>query len=124
MAILLAAEDPPPRPRTLRAIGIDFGTTDSVIAVIEGGELTVISNRRGSTTPSVVAFSRDGSVLIGAAAVRAGATNADRTIRSVKRRISTDWKIEVDDTVHSHGSSVEPRLLPEQSRLLARTTHR
>ncbi|WP_456696011.1 molecular chaperone DnaK [Aeromicrobium sp. P5_D10] len=76
-----------------RAVGIDLGTTNSVVAVLEGGEPTVIANAEGArTTPSVVAFSKDGEVLAGEVAKRQGVTNVDRTIRSVKRHMGTDWK--------------------------------
>ncbi len=80
-----------------RAVGIDLGTTNSVVAVLEGGEPTVIANAEGArTTPSVVAFAKDGEVLAGEVAKRQGVTNVDRTIRSVKRHIGTDWKTEID----------------------------
>jgi len=80
-----------------RAVGIDLGTTNSVVAVLEGGEPTVIANAEGArTTPSVVAFAKDGEVLAGEVAKRQGVTNVDRTIRSVKRHIGTDWSTEID----------------------------
>ena len=80
-----------------RAVGIDLGTTNSVVAVLEGGEPTVIANAEGArTTPSVVAFAKDGEVLAGEVAKRQGVTNVDRTIRSVKRHMGTDWTTEVD----------------------------
>ncbi len=80
-----------------RAVGIDLGTTNSVVAVLEGGEPTVIANAEGArTTPSVVAFAKDGEVLAGEVAKRQGVTNNDRTFRSVKRHMGTDWKTEVD----------------------------
>lgn len=80
-----------------RAVGIDLGTTNSVVAVLEGGEPTVIANAEGArTTPSVVAFAKDGEVLAGEVAKRQGVTNVDRTVRSVKRHIGTDWKTEID----------------------------
>ena len=80
-----------------RAVGIDLGTTNSVVAVLEGGEPTVIANAEGSrTTPSVVAFAKNGEVLVGEVAKRQAVTNVDRTIRSVKRHIGTDWKQEID----------------------------
>ena len=76
-----------------RAVGIDLGTTNSVVAVLEGGEPTVIANSEGSrTTPSVVAFAKNGEVLVGQPAKNQAVTNVDRTIRSVKRHIGTDWK--------------------------------
>jgi molecular chaperone DnaK len=81
-----------------RAVGIDLGTTNSVVAVLEGGEPTVIPNAEGSrTTPSVVAFAKGGEVLVGEVAKRQAVTNVDRTIRSVKRHMGTDWKVKVDD---------------------------
>ncbi|RMB61999.1 molecular chaperone DnaK [Tessaracoccus antarcticus] len=80
-----------------RAVGIDLGTTNSVVAVLEGGEPTVIPNAEGArTTPSVVAFSQSGEVLVGEVAKRQAVTNIDRTIRSVKRHMGTDWKIAID----------------------------
>ncbi|HEX5190936.1 MAG TPA: molecular chaperone DnaK [Streptosporangiaceae bacterium] len=81
-----------------RAVGIDLGTTNSVVAVLEGGEPTVIANAEGSrTTPSVVAFAKNGEVLVGEVAKRQAVTNVDRTIRSVKRQMGTDWSIKIDD---------------------------
>ena len=81
-----------------RAVGIDLGTTNSVVAVLEGGEPTVIANAEGArTTPSVVAFAKDGEVLVGEVAKRQGVTNVDRTIRSVKRHMGTDWTTSIDD---------------------------
>ena len=80
-----------------RAVGIDLGTTNSVVAILEGGEPTVIANAEGSrTTPSVVAFAKNGEVLVGEVAKRQAVTNVDRTIRSVKRHMGTDWKIDID----------------------------
>ncbi len=80
-----------------RAVGIDLGTTNSVVAVLEGGEPTVIPNAEGArTTPSVVAFSQAGEVLVGEVAKRQAVTNVDRTVRSVKRHMGTDWKIDLD----------------------------
>jgi molecular chaperone DnaK len=81
-----------------RAVGIDLGTTNSVVAVLEGGEPTVIANAEGArTTPSVVAFAKNGEVLVGEVAKRQAVTNVDRTIRSVKRHMGTDWKQKIDD---------------------------
>ena len=81
-----------------RAVGIDLGTTNSVVAVLEGGEPTVIANAEGArTTPSVVAFSKSGEVLVGEVAKRQAVTNVDRTIRSVKRHMGTDWSVKIDD---------------------------
>ncbi|HKN53504.1 MAG TPA: molecular chaperone DnaK [Amycolatopsis sp.] len=81
-----------------RAVGIDLGTTNSVVAVLEGGDPVVIANSEGSrTTPSVVAFARNGEVLVGQPAKNQAVTNVDRTIRSVKRHMGTDWSVEIDD---------------------------
>ncbi|MGH3415984.1 MAG: molecular chaperone DnaK [Actinocrinis sp.] len=81
-----------------RPVGIDLGTTNSVVSVLEGGEPTVITNAEGArTTPSVVAFARNAEVLVGEVAKRQAVTNVDRTIRSVKRHMGTDWKIQIDD---------------------------
>src|SRR5438067_2102530 len=80
-----------------RAVGIDLGTTNSVVAVLEGGEPTVIANAEGSrTTPSVVAFAKNGEVLVGEVAKRQAVTNPDRTIRSVKRHMGLDWSVDID----------------------------
>jgi molecular chaperone DnaK len=80
-----------------RAVGIDLGTTNSVVSVLEGGEPTVIANSEGHrTTPSVVAFTKDGEVLVGETAKRQAVTNVDRTIASVKRHMGTDWTQEID----------------------------
>ncbi len=81
-----------------RAVGIDLGTTNSVVSVLEGGEPTVIANAEGArTTPSVVAFAKSGEVLVGEVAKRQAVTNVDRTIRSVKRHMGTDWGVKIDD---------------------------
>jgi molecular chaperone DnaK len=80
-----------------RSVGIDLGTTNSVVSVLEGGEPVVVANSEGSrTTPSVVAFARNGEVLVGQPAKNQAVTNVDRTIRSVKRHIGTDWSVEID----------------------------
>src|SRR6202047_3570140 len=80
-----------------RAVGIDLGTTNSVVAILEGGEPTVIANAEGSrTTPSVVAFAKNAEVLVGEVATRQAVTNVDRTIRSVKRHMGTDWSVNID----------------------------
>ncbi len=80
-----------------RAVGIDLGTTNSVVTVLEGGDPTVIANAEGSrTTPSVVAFAKNGEVLVGEVAKRQAVTNPDRTIRSVKRHMGTSWTQEID----------------------------
>ena len=81
-----------------RAVGIDLGTTNSAVSVLEGGEPTVIANAEGfRTTPSIVAFTKDGEVLVGETAKRQAVTNVDRTIASVKRHMGTDWTFAVDD---------------------------
>ena len=80
-----------------KAVGIDLGTTNSVVAVLEGGQPTVIANAEGSrTTPSVVAFAKDGEVLVGEVAKRQAITNPDRTIRSIKREMGTNWTLDID----------------------------
>ena len=85
------------RYRMARAVGIDLGTTNSCVSVLEGGEPTVIANAEGArTTPSIVAFAKNGEVLVGEVAKRQSVTNVDRTIRSVKRHMGTDWSIEID----------------------------
>ncbi|MGL3807007.1 molecular chaperone DnaK [Paeniglutamicibacter sp. R2-26] len=81
-----------------RAVGIDLGTTNSVVSVLEGGEPTVIANAEGNrTTPSVVAFAKSGEVLVGDIAKRQAVNNIDRTIASVKRHMGTDWSVAIDD---------------------------
>src|SRR3954453_7624437 len=81
-----------------KAVGIDLGTTNSVVAVLEGGEPTVIPNAEGArTTPSVVALAKSGEALVGEVAKRQAVTNVDRTIRSVKRQMGTDWTQKIDD---------------------------
>ncbi|WP_010313657.1 Hsp70 family protein [Saccharopolyspora spinosa] len=85
-----------------RAVGIDLGTTNSVVAVLEGGEPTVIANSEGSrTTPSVVAFAKNGELLVGQPAKNQAVTNVDRTIRSVKRHMGTGWKVQIDDKTYT-----------------------
>jgi molecular chaperone DnaK len=80
-----------------RAVGIDLGTTNSVVCVLEGGEPTVIANAEGArTTPSIVAFAKNGEVLVGEVAKRQAVTNTDRTIRSVKRHMGTNWNVDID----------------------------
>jgi molecular chaperone DnaK len=80
-----------------RAVGIDLGTTNSCVSVLEGGEPTVVANAEGSrTTPSIVAFARNGEVLVGEVAKRQAVTNPDRTIRSVKREVGTSWSVDID----------------------------
>ncbi|KQU28383.1 MULTISPECIES: molecular chaperone DnaK [unclassified Rhodococcus (in: high G+C Gram-positive bacteria)] len=81
-----------------RAVGIDLGTTNSVVSVLEGGEPVVVANSEGArTTPSIVAFAKNGEVLVGQSAKNQAVTNVDRTIRSVKRHIGTDWTVGIDD---------------------------
>ena len=85
-----------------KAVGIDLGTTNSVVAVLEAGDPVVIPNAEGSrTTPSVVAFSKDGEVLVGEVAKRQAITNPDRTIRSVKRHMGTNWSIDIDGKAYN-----------------------
>jgi molecular chaperone DnaK len=80
-----------------RAVGIDLGTTNSCVSVLEGGEPTVIANSEGArTTPSIVAFAKNGEVLVGEVAKRQSVTNVDRTVRSVKRHMGTSWSIDID----------------------------
>jgi molecular chaperone DnaK len=80
-----------------RAVGIDLGTTNSVVSVLEGGEPVVIANAEGArTTPSVVAFAKNGEVLVGEVAKRQAVTNVDRTVRSVKRHMGTTWTVDID----------------------------
>ena len=82
-----------------KAVGIDLGTTNSVVSVMEGGEPQVIANAEGArTTPSVVAWSKSGEVLVGEVAKRQAVTNPDRTIRSVKRHVGTGWTTDIDGT--------------------------
>ena len=99
-----------------RAVGIDLGTTNSVISTLEGGEPKIISNAEGHrTTPSVVAFAKNGEVLVGDQAKRQAITNPDRTIRSVKRHMGTDWAVEVDGK--SYGSQeIAARILMKLKR--------
>ncbi|MFB9165341.1 molecular chaperone DnaK [Arthrobacter psychrochitiniphilus] len=94
-----------------RAVGIDLGTTNSVVSVLEGGEPTVIANAEGGrTTPSVVAFSKTGEVLVGEIAKRQAVNNIDRTISSVKRHMGTDWSIAIDDKKYT-AQEVSARIL-------------
>ena len=92
-----------------RAVGIDLGTTNSVVSVLEGGEPTVIANAEGSrTTPSIVAFAKNGEVLVGEVAKRQAVTNVERTIRSVKRHMGTDWTFTLE------GESPAKTFTPQQ----------
>ena len=94
-----------------RAVGIDLGTTNSVIAFLEGGDPEVIPNAEGSrTTPSIVGFAKSGEVLVGEVAKRQAVTNPDRTIRSVKRHMGTDWAIDVDGKTYT-AQEISARIL-------------
>jgi molecular chaperone DnaK len=85
-----------------RAVGIDLGTTNSVVSVLEGGEPVVIANAEGArTTPSVVAFAKNGEVLVGEVAKRQAVTNVDRTVRSVKRHMGTSWTVDIDGKAYT-----------------------
>jgi molecular chaperone DnaK len=99
-----------------RAVGIDLGTTNSVVAVLEGGEPAVIANAEGlRTTPSVVAYTKDGEILVGETAKRQAVTNVDRTISSVKRHMGTDWKQEIDDKKYTP-QEISARILAKLKR--------
>jgi len=99
-----------------RAVGIDLGTTNSAVAVLEGGEPTIIANAEGGrTTPSVVAFTKSGEVLVGEIAKRQAVTNIDRTIRSVKRQIGTDWSRKIDDKSYT-AQEISARILQKLKR--------
>ncbi|MGO1975043.1 MAG: Hsp70 family protein, partial [Propionibacteriaceae bacterium] len=99
-----------------RAVGIDLGTTNSVVAVLEGGEPTVIPNAEGArTTPSVVAFAKGGEVLVGEVAKRQSVTNVDRTVRSVKRDMGTDWSTTIDDKKYT-AQEISARVLQKLKR--------
>ncbi|MGK5114279.1 MULTISPECIES: molecular chaperone DnaK [unclassified Geodermatophilus] len=100
-----------------RAVGIDLGTTNSVVTVLEGGEPTVIANSEGSrTTPSVVAFAKNGEVLVGQSAKNQAVTNVDRTIRSVKREMGTDWKSPEIDGKRYTPQEISARVLQKLKR--------
>ena len=99
-----------------RAVGIDLGTTNSVVSVLEGGEPTVIANAEGSrTTPSVVAFAKNGEVLVGEVAKRQAVTNVDRTIRSVKRHMGTNWTVDIDGKKYT-AQEISARMLGKLKR--------
>jgi molecular chaperone DnaK len=99
-----------------RAVGIDLGTTNSVVSVLEGGEPTVIANAEGQrTTPSVVAFAKNGEVLVGEVAKRQAVTNVDRTIRSVKRHMGTDWSVDIDGKKYT-AQEISARILQKLKR--------
>ena len=99
-----------------RAVGIDLGTTNSVISILEGGEPKIISNAEGHrTTPSVVAFAKNGEVLVGDQAKRQAITNPDRTVRSVKRHMGSDWSIEIDSKQYN-SQEISARILQKLKR--------
>src|SRR5580765_1408127 len=99
-----------------RAVGIDLGTTNSVVAVLEGGDPVVVANSEGSrTTPSVVAFARNGEVLVGQPAKNQAVTNVDRTIRSVKRHMGSDWSVEIDGKKYT-AQEISARILMKLKR--------
>lgn len=99
-----------------RAVGIDLGTTNSVVAVLEGGDPTVIANSEGArTTPSIVAFAKNGEVLVGEVAKRQAVTNVDRTIRSVKRHMGTNWEQEIDGKKYT-AQEISARILGKLKR--------
>ncbi|GAB3647920.1 Hsp70 family protein [Glycomyces tarimensis] len=99
-----------------RAVGIDLGTTNSVVSVLEGGEATVITNAEGArTTPSIVAFAKNGEVLVGEVAKRQAVTNPDRTIRSVKRHMGTDWSVDIDGKSYT-AQEISARILMKLKR--------
>ncbi len=99
-----------------RAVGIDLGTTNSAVSVLEGGEPTVIANAEGfRTTPSIVAFTKDGEVLVGETAKRQAVTNVDRTIASVKRHMGTNWTFNVDDKKYTP-QEISARILAKLKR--------
>ncbi|MFB3048867.1 MAG: molecular chaperone DnaK [Acidimicrobiia bacterium] len=99
-----------------RAVGIDLGTTNSVISILEGGEPKIISNAEGHrTTPSVVAFAKNGEVLVGDQAKRQAITNPERTVRSVKRHMGSDWSIEIDGKQYN-SQEISARILQKLKR--------
>jgi len=99
-----------------RVVGIDLGTTNSCIAILEGGSPTVIANAEGArTTPSIVAFAKNGEVLIGEIAKRQSVTNVDRTIKSVKREMGTNWTISIDDKKYTP-QEISARILQKLKR--------
>src|SRR6187399_3691163 len=100
-----------------KAVGIDLGTTNSVVSVLEGGEPVVIPNAEGArTTPSVVAFSKTGEVLVGEVAKRQAITNPDRTFRSIKREMGTDWKSDDIDGKKYTAQEISARVLMKLKR--------
>ena len=99
-----------------KAVGIDLGTTNSVVSVLEGGDPTVIPNAEGArTTPSVVAFAKNGEVLVGEVAKRQAVTNVDRTIRSVKRHMGTSWSVDIDGKAYT-SQEISARVLQKLKR--------
>ena len=107
-----------------KAVGIDLGTTNSCVSVLEGGEPTVIANAEGArTTPSIVAFAKNGEVLVGEVAKRQSVTNVDRTIRSVKRHMGTNWTTDIDgkNTPHKKFLHVFSRNLREMQKRISVT---
>src|SRR6187402_523980 len=99
-----------------KAVGIDLGTTNSVVAALEAGEPTVIPNAEGArTTPSVVGFSKNGEVLVGEVAKRQAITNPDRTIRSVKRQMGTNWTVDIDGKKYT-AQEISARILQKLKR--------
>src|SRR2546423_7087680 len=99
-----------------KAVGIDLGTTNSVVAVLEAGEPTVVPNAEGGrTTPSVVGFSKTGEVLVGEVAKRQAITNPDRTVRSVKRHMGTSWSVEIDSKKYT-AQEMSARILQKLKR--------
>ena len=99
-----------------KAVGIDLGTTNSVVAFLEAGEPTVIPNAEGGrTTPSIVAFTKSGEVLVGEVAKRQAITNPDRTVRSVKRHMGTDWKLDIDGKNYT-AQEISARILQKLKR--------
>src|SRR5487761_1270607 len=99
-----------------KAVGIDLGTTNSVVSALEAGEPTVIPNAEGSrTTPSVVGFAKSGEVLVGEVAKRQAITNPDRTIRSVKRQIGTSWTVDIDGKAYTP-QEISARILQKMKR--------
>jgi molecular chaperone DnaK len=99
-----------------RAVGIDLGTTNSCVSVLEGGEPSVIANAEGArTTPSIVAFAKNGEVLVGEVAKRQSVTNVERTIRSVKRHMGTNWTMTIDDKKYT-AQEISARILQKLKR--------
>src|ERR1700743_3890299 len=99
-----------------RAVGIDLGTTNSVVSVLEGGEPPVTANAEGGRTPpSVVAFAKNGEVLVGEVAKRQAVTNIDRTIRSVKRHIGESWSVDIDGKPYT-AQEISARVLQKRKR--------